>query len=247
LELLAVSFLALALSFVFALGGVGSAVALVPILHWLGFPLNEAKPTGLFVNTISLIGASYVNIKKRRLDFRLGLPIIVASILVAPLGAYVSTLVVKRVVLAVFTVFLLFSGNMMLFFEGSRYGDQFREDRPMATLIGIGLLAGFISGLLGVGGGGVVSPLMILARFNPKKVAVITAFVIPFSSLTGFIAYLAMGYFNALLVLPVGIASYMGGYLGTHFMQLKLSPRTVKKFLAYVVLFIALNMIMKMR
>jgi uncharacterized membrane protein YfcA len=246
LELIAVSFLALGLSFVFALGGVGSAVALVPILHWLGFPLNEAKPTGLFVNTISLIGATYVNIKERRLDFRLGLPIIVASIFVAPLGAYVSTLVDRRVVLAVFTVFLLFSGNMMLFFEGSRYGDQFREDRPMATLIGIGFLAGFISGLLGVGGGGVVVPLMILAGFNPKKVAVITAFVIPFSSLAGFIAYLAMGYFNALLVLPVGIASYMGGYLGTHFMQRKLSPRTVKKFLAYVVLFLALNMIIKM-
>jgi uncharacterized membrane protein YfcA len=241
-----VSLLALGLSFVFALGGVGSAVALVPILHWLGFPLNEAKPTGLFVNTISLVGASYLNIKEKRLDFGLGLPLIIASLLLAPCGAYVSTLVDKKVVLAVFTVFLFFSGNMMLFFEGSRYRNQFRKDRPVALLAGIGSLAGFISGLLGVGGGGVISPLMILVGFNPKNVAVITAFAIPFSSLTGFIAYLAMGHFNALLVFPVGIASYIGGYLGTHFMQRKLSPRTVKKFLAGVVLVIALKMMTKL-
>ena len=153
LTVLVVSLLALGLSFVFALGGVGSAVALVPILHWLGFPLNEAKPTGLFVNTISLVGASYLNIKEKRLDFGLGLPLIIASLLLAPCGAYVSTLVDKKVVLAVFTVFLFFSGNMMLFFEGSRYRNQFRKDRPVALLAGIGSLAGFISGLLGVGEG----------------------------------------------------------------------------------------------
>jgi uncharacterized membrane protein YfcA len=69
------------------------------------------------------------------------------------------------------------------------------------------MLAAFVSGLLGVGGGGIISPLMVMLGFNPKKTAVITAFVIPFSSLTGFAAYLAMGHFNALLVIPVGLAA----------------------------------------
>ena len=133
----------------------------------------------------------------------------------------------------------------MLFFRGSKQKDRFREDRPILSLIGIGATAGFVSGLLGVGGGGVISPLMIMLGFNPKKVAVITAFVIPFSSLTGFIAYLAMGHFNALLVLPVGIAAYVGGYLGTHFMHMKLSPLAIRRVLAVMILILAFKIITK--
>lgn len=240
-----VSILAFILSFLFSLGGVGSAIILVPFLIWLGFPINEAKPTGLFVNTISLIGASYDNIKNKRLDFGMGFPIIIASVLMSPLGAYTSTMISKNLVLLCFTIFLFFSGSMMLFFKG-KDNDQFREDRPIFSLIGVGMLAGFVSGLLGVGGGGIISPLMVMLGFNPKKTAVITAFVIPFSSLTGFIAYLAMGHFNALLVIPVGIAAYLGGYLGTHFMHLKLSPQTIKKFLAVIILMIGVTMLLKL-
>ncbi|MDD2402487.1 MAG: sulfite exporter TauE/SafE family protein [Clostridia bacterium] len=240
-----VTVLAFVLSFIFSLGGVGSAVVLVPVLHWLGYPLNEAKPTALFVNTISLIAASYSNFKNKRLNLKMGLPIIIASVIMSPIGAYVSTLISQKVVLSIFTAFLFFSGNMMLFFKKSKYSDQYREDQPVFSLVLIGILAGFVSGLLGVGGGGIVSPLMIMLGFNPKKVAVVTAFVIPFSSLTGFIAYLTMGHFNALLVIPVGVAAYLGGYIGTHFMHLKLSPQTIKRFLAVVILIMGVKMLTK--
>lgn len=240
-----VSALAFGLSFLFALGGVGSAVVLVPVLHWLGYPLNEAKPTGLFVNTISLMGASVSNIRNKRLDFHLGIPIIIASVAMAPAGAYISTLISQKLVMIAFVAFLLFSGNMMLFFRPREGRDRFREDRPLLPMLGIGSASGFISGLLGVGGGGLISPAMILMGFNPKKVAVITAFVVPFSSLTGFLTYWSMGHFNAALVLPVGLAAYAGGYLGTHFMHLRMDPRTVKRFLALSVLLLALKMLGK--
>jgi len=82
--------------------------------------------------------------------------------------------------------------------------------------------------------------------FNLKKITVVTAFVIPFSSLIGFIAYLAMGHFNALLVIPVGIAAYLGGHLGTHFMHLKLSPQTIKKFRAIIILIMAIKMLISL-
>jgi len=74
---------------------------------------------------------------------------------------------------------------------------------------------------------------------------VVSAFVIPFSSLTGFMAYWSMGHFNAALVLPVGLAAYAGGYLGTHFMHLRMDPRTVKRFLAISILLLAVRMLGK--
>ncbi|MGA1862213.1 sulfite exporter TauE/SafE family protein [Deferribacter thermophilus] len=240
-----ITLLAFIFSFLFALGGVGSAIVLVPIMYWLGIPLSEAKPTGLFINTISLIGATYSNIKNKRLDIKIGIPIIVASIILAPIGAYFSTIIPKKVVLLIFISFLIFSSFMMLFFRASKYESNYREDPPYIELTFTGSLAGFISGLLGVGGGGLISPLMIMLGFNPKKVAKVTAFVVPFSSITGFFAYLAMGHINIKLLTFVGLAAYLGGYLDTHLMHLKMKPATVKKFLGIILLILAIKLLIK--
>lgn len=239
---LIVSLLAFGLSFIFALGGVGAAVALVPVLHWYGLPLSVAKTTGLLTNTLSMTGASIDNIRAKRLDYRLGLPIIISSFLLAPVGAWSSHFIPKTVVLAIFTLFLLFSGLILVFFRASKFEKQFRNDRPILAPAVIGAVAGYISGLLGVGGGGLIAPLMILLGFNPKKVATITAFVVPFSSLSGLMTYLVMGQTNYLLLIPAAIAAYLGGSFGTKVMQTQLKPGTVKKFLGGLLLIMALKM-----
>jgi uncharacterized membrane protein YfcA len=242
LNQLLVPLLAFGLSFLFALGGIGAAVALVPALSWLGLPLLAAKPIGLLTNTLSMTGASVNNIRAKRLDFRLGVPIIISSFLLAPLGAWSSHWIPKPVVLAIFTLFLLFSGVMLIFFRANKFEGQFREDRPVLVPSLIGAVAGYLSGLLGVGGGGLIAPLLIMIGFNPKKVAVITAFVVPFSSLSGLIAYLAMGHADLLLMVPAAVAAYLGGSLGTKVMHARLKPGTVKKFLGGLLLLLALKM-----
>jgi uncharacterized membrane protein YfcA len=242
LNQLIIPLLAFGLSFIFALGGIGSAVALVPVLHWFGLPLLVAKPTGLLVNTLSMTGASVSNIRARRLDFRIGIPIIISSFLFAPLGAWSSHWVPKMVILTIFTLFLLFSGLMLIFFRSTKYEGQFREDRPIVITTAIGMIAGYLSGLLGVGGGGLIAPLMIMLGFNPKKVAVITAFVVPFSSFSGLIAYLTMGHTDLQLLIPAAIAAYLGGHLGTKVMHTRFKAGTVKKFLGGLLLILALKM-----
>ena len=134
----------------------------------------------------------------------------------------------------------------MLFFKSGKYKDQFRTDRPVFLLGLIGAGAGFISGLLGVGGGGFIAPVMVLLGFNPKKIAAVTALVVPFSSLTGFIAYWSMGYFNPAVVLPVGAAACAGGYLGAHVMQTRLSPVVVKRILALAILGLGIKMLTRL-
>lgn len=234
------------LSFVFALGGVGSALVLIPVITWLGVPFAEARSLGLFVNAVSMAGATWSNIKQKRLDYRLGLPIIIASVLLAPVGAWVGMRMPTQYVLYAFVAFLIFSGLMILFFNGSKFKDQFREDRPVTGPLLTGVGAGFISGLLGVGGGGLISPLMILQGFNPKKVATVTAFAIPFSSFTAFLAYVSMGSVKWEVLLFAGTAAWAGGYLGTIVMQKKMSPGAVRKLLAVGLLLLAARMIQKM-
>ncbi len=242
LNIFIVTTLAFGLSFIFALGGVGAAVVLVPSFSWLGMPLMLAKPVGLLSNTLSMTGASISNIRAKRLDFKLGIPIIVSSFLLAPVGAWSSHWIAKTAVLAVFALFLLFSGLMLIFFRSNRFSDNYREDTPLMAPMIIGAAAGYLSGLLGVGGGGMIAPLLIMMGFNPKKVAVITAFVVPFSSLSGLLAYIGMGSSDFTLMVPAAVAAYAGGSLGTKVMHARLDPNIVKKGLGVLLLLLAVKM-----
>ena len=104
--------ISLVAAFIFALGGIGAAIILIPIMVWMGIPITTAKPVGLFYNTVSLAGASISNIKNKLLDFKTGIPIIVFSFLFAAVGAYSSKFVSQKIVLLIFIAFLIFSGFM---------------------------------------------------------------------------------------------------------------------------------------
>lgn len=228
-------------AFLFSLGGIGAAIILIPIMHSFGIPLSVAKPVGLFYNTISLTGASINNIRNKRLDFKLGIPIIVFSFLFAAVGAYLSEYIASQLILIMFIAFLVFSGFMFLFFKNKRDTD-FREDVPYLSLSIIGAVAGTLSGMLGIGGGGIISPLLLMMGFNPKKITAITAFVVPFSSLSGFLTYWTMGTVDWKLLLITSLAGVVGATTGTVFMQKRLNPGIVKKILAVILLIMAVKM-----
>ena len=233
--------ISLAASFVFALGGIGGAIVLIPLLISLGIPVDIARPVGLFNNIISMTGATVSNIKHKRLDVKAGIPIIVTSFLFAIAGAWGSKFISEKVILIIFIFFLLFSGFMFLFHQNKGKGN-YRTDVPYMLLSVIGAVAGLMSGILGIGGGGIISPLMLMAGFDPKKNAVITAFVVPFSSLSGFLTYWAMGHVDWKLLIIVSVGGYIGALLGTSFMHRKLDSQAVKKILAVILLLMAVKL-----
>ncbi len=230
---------------IFSLGGVGAAIILIPIMDAFGIPISVAKPVGLFYNTISLTGASINNIKNKRLDFKLGIPIIIFSFLFAIVGAYLSKYISSHIVLLMFVSFLLFSGFMFLFFKNKKESNH-REDIPYFSLSLIGAVAGLISGMLGIGGGGIISPLLLMMGFNPKKITTITAFVVPFSSLSGFLTYWSIGTVDWRLLIITSLSGVAGATIGTIFMQKRLNPKIVKRILAIILLIMAVKMGVKL-
>ena len=238
--------LSFSFSFFFALGGIGSAAAIIPVLTWVGVPFNIARPTGLFINTLSMSGATYSNIKGKRLDFKLGLPVIGTSLIMAPIGAWSGHFFPTRYILIALILFLVFASCMLLFFKGVKHTTEYREDHPFIGPALVGVLAGFFSGLLGVGGGGLISPLLILQGVNPKKIAAITAFAVPFSSAAGFATYALMGAVAWKIWVVAGLAACCGGYLGTIVMHNKMQPAVVKKFLGVILLLVAVRLFFTM-
>lgn len=239
-----IALISFAAAFIFSLGGIGAAIILIPILVSFGIPITMAKPVGLFYNTVSLSGASISNIKNKRLDFKVGIPIIIFSFLFAIVGAYLTQFIPKKIILLLFIGFLLFSGFMFLFHK-KKEKEAYRSDTPWLALSLIGAFAGLLSGMLGIGGGGIISPLMLMLGFNPKKIAAITAFVVPFSSFSGFLTYWSMGVVDWKLIIIASIAGVAGATLGTMFMHKKLNPKTVKKILAVILLLMAVKLILK--
>ncbi|AEC52604.1 hypothetical protein PNA2_1689 [Pyrococcus sp. NA2] len=229
------------LSVIFSIGGVGSAIAIVPVMSWFGVPLMIAKPTGLFINTLSMLSATVKNLKHGKLEYQFGLPILVAATIMAPLGAYVSKFISKTYISLIFVSFLLYSGTMLVFFKPKQ---RSRSKGHIVEGLIIGGLAGFLGGLLGVGGGGIISPALIMLGYEPKKVASTTALIVFFSSLSGFLTYSGMGTLDLKLLLHVSISAMAGGWIGTHIMHFKMSSEQVKKVIGIIIYLIAFKILL---
>lgn len=233
------------LSYLKALSGLGAAGLLIPIYLWLGLSINEAKAYGLFANATSLGGATFDNFRAGRIDLKLGLPIIAASVLFAPVGAYISLFIPTEAMMALFAAFLVYVGINALWPRNQGSGDGCSKDRRprLPSLLGTGTAAGLFSGLLGVGGGGVIAPLMLWMGCEAKKVAVVTALAVPFSSLAGYASYAIAGHSSWALIVVIGTAASIGGYAGNMTMHGFLPERIVKYLVGVVSLLFAAKII----
>jgi hypothetical protein len=231
--------IATVLSAFFALGGVGSATAMVPVMHWMGIDFNFAKAIGLFVNTTTTITATIMNIKRKVLDIKFALPLAISLAAFAPFGALYSKHIPVHEVKWLFALFLLFSGSMILF---GKKEQKFHFANQWVMVL-IGSVVGFISGLLGIGGGALLMPIMILLGFDAKKLAVIMSFVIPFSTFAAFLTYMSFVKFDWIILTVAAAGAILGGYIGNYFMHFKLNQQQIKKIIGILLYIIAIKMI----
>lgn len=238
---------AAALVFVFTtvltIAGVGSAFIVIPTFYWLGVPLTEAMAIGLLLNAISMTFASANYIRYKLVLFKTAVPIILLAVLFSPLGAYSSRYFPKDALIALFVLFLIFAASMMLFYKPKKKTDgQGGGGKELTTGIGLGIGAGYLGGLLGVGGGNFIVPALVWLGVDPKKASATTAFIVVFASLSGFFGHAAMGSINWGLLVFAAIGSIAGAILGSWLMHKKLDANQVKKVIGIVLYAIAAKM-----
>ena len=92
--------------------------------------------------------------------------------------------------------------------------------RPLWSLIGIGLFAGFLSGMFGIGGGIVIVPLLVLAAGFERRLAAGTslAAIVP-AALVGVASYAALEQVDWLVALILVIGSVIGAQVGAHLLH----------------------------
>jgi len=227
---------------VLTIAGVGAAFILIPVFVALGVPLLTAMSTALLLNSIAMSVASYYNAKAGLIIYKTALPILIFATLLSPLGAITAEHLPRTLLLWLFVAFLIFAGTMMLWYKPKKR--EISAHKKLITYgVGVGGFAGYIGGLLGVGGGNLIVPALVWLGFDPKKASATTAFIVIFSSFSGFLGHISLGNIDHNLLVLCTIGSIAGALLGNYLMRKKLSQPQVKKLIGIVLYIIAIKMI----
>jgi len=241
--------LTLPITTILTITGVGAAFLLIPVFIALGVELHQAMAVALLLNSLSMIFASYRYARKKLIIWKIGIPIIITSSLGAPFGARLSYYINNDILKIFFIVFLFFASAMMYFYRSNKVQSRnFTSLSTKGTVVsGIsGLAVGFIGGLIGVGGGNIILPILIALGIEPKEAVGTTAPIIIFSSLAGFISHLKFGNPDMLFVIITAVASIIGALIGSWLMTDKIKPGIIKKILGVILIAVAVKMIINL-
>ncbi|MBI9084939.1 MAG: sulfite exporter TauE/SafE family protein [Desulfobacterales bacterium] len=217
-------------SLVLTMVGLGGGLIFSPLFVILGFAKADAASASLFLNFIAAGSAAYTYSKKKMIDFSLALPLIVSSSLAAPIGSYFNVRLDTGPFLIIMAVVLAMAGGRMLMSPaGEVEAGAIGSSKKIIGGIGIGACIGVVGGLLGIGGGVFIVPLLIYVLKTPIKIAAASStFIVCFSSLTGFLGYASMGRIDWLFILPAAVASFAGGQAGARIMSTRLKGKSIR-------------------
>lgn len=181
-------------------GGGGGILAVPALVYGLGLPLAAAVPASLLV--IGLASAVAVAPRARRnVNWRLAGIIGAAGVPTAVLGGVVNHHLDQHVLLLIFAVIMVAAAVRMLRATDETGGVCDLPDggvawrRCLPRAVTTGLFVGFLTGLLGVGGGFLLVPALIIVLGLRTHVAVATSLVIiVINSVAGFVPYLISGH-----------------------------------------------------
>jgi uncharacterized membrane protein YfcA len=227
-----------------AMAGLGAAFLFVPLFYYLGVPLEEAVPTALLLNVVSLLFAAINYWRGKLINFRVGLPVLVVAVILSPLGARLTPHVDKNLLLGLFAAFLVFAGFMMLFFRARKRDGELGRAVEVGAGGAVGGVAGFLGGLLGVGGGNFIVPVLNWLGLDPKIAAGTTALVVVFSSFSGFLGHATLGGLDPLFIGITAVMAAAGSIAGSQLMKTKLSSSQLKKVIGILLWLIAIKMIL---
>ena len=236
-----------AASFVLTMVGLGGGLIFSPLFILLQFPIHTAVSASLFLNGIAAISAAITYFRKKMVDVKIGLPLIISSSLFAPLGAYATSKVNLQLFTAILAVVILLAAVRMIF--SKKVESEGKEIATAYKIMGgavIGMVIGFVAGLLGIGGGVFIVPLLIYVLGVPTKTAAATSiFIVVFSSFSGFIAHVSIAVPDWRFILMAALFSFTGGQLGSRIMAEKLKSRTIRRIFGVVLLVFVLKLLHK--
>ena len=221
----------------------GGSTYLALMLIW-EIPYYIFPIIALFCNIIVVSGNSINYIKSNNLKLRLIIPYLVGSIPFAFFGASIS---IEKNLFEMILFFILTIAGFFLFIESKSFNNNKLEIKKISNLLSIliGSIIGFFSGLVGIGGGIFLSPILFLMKAGyPKQIAATASLFILINSIFGVAGQLTKNIvFNEFLNFwPLFLTVFIGGQIGNYLNIKIISNKTLALMTSLLVIFVAARM-----
>ncbi len=224
--------------------GLGGGTGYLAVMTLVGMSTAIMTPTALLLNLV-VTGTALMRFGMAgRLKWRLFLPFLIPAMPAAFLGGIVTA--DRKIFLALLAVSLTIAAITMFRNAPNAQEQEADPERVRLYSIGIpaGLMIGFLSGFLGIGGGVFLGPLLLfLGWAGPKQVAAMNSALILVLSTIALAAHGIKGGVDLNVVLPLAVAALVGGLVGATLAEKKLSTRVLQRVFAVIILVAALKAI----
>lgn len=227
-------------AFLYASVGHGGASGYLALMAIFSVAPEVMKPTALLLNLFVSLTSFIQFYRGKHFLWKIFLPLALASVPMAFIG---GLLVVDGSVYKKLLGLLLLIPVIRFLFFSNTPASELKKSSPVLSVF-IGGTIGYLSGLIGIGGGIILSPVLLFLKWtDQKQTAAISALFIFVNSLSGLAGQLTKGIqFNANMVWYVAIA-FTGGLLGAYFGALKFKQTILKNILAVVLLLAAYKLL----
>ncbi|APV44876.1 hypothetical protein Dform_01555 [Dehalogenimonas formicexedens] len=231
--------------------GVGGALVLVPLLLVL-YP--QATPqaitaVSLLIVLVNSIGGSIAYARQKRIDYRTGIIFALGTVPGVLLGIWTLNYVSRNLFALIFgLVMIVISAFLVVRSEPSRtaglVNGNYDCNRPLGFTLSLG--AGYLAGLLGIGGGIIHVPVMVYIMCFPTHIATATShFILIFTGATGTLTHLSQGSFgsNWLVIVWLAVGVVAGSQLGARLSK-RIHGKVIIRLLAVALAITGLRLVL---
>ncbi|CAN5587389.1 sulfite exporter TauE/SafE family protein [soil metagenome] len=212
--------------------GHGGASAYLAILALLSVPKQTASSTALVLNIMVASTAAISYYRSKFLNLKTAAPYLLASVPAAFLGG--MTKVPNNIYEGLLSVSLLVAAVRLAIPPKESFDGELHQPR-LWLAVGCGGVIGLLSGIVGIGGGIFLSPLIVIARWDTAKHASGTAALfIVINSIAGIVGRVCTHSFTIGSDWSFLVAAFAGGVIGSHLGANIFSQNALKRMLALV-------------
>ncbi|OAD44800.1 sulfite exporter TauE/SafE family protein [Polaribacter atrinae] len=226
--------------------GFGGGSSYLAILALTGIVFTQIRATALLCNIVVVSGNVFLFYHQKKIDWKKVIPLILLSIPFAFLGGKLKISQHVFFILLGFT--LLFAAITMWVSKKIISSDEKQTNLKPIKNASFGGVIGFISGMVGIGGGVFLAPLLHLTNWDtPKKIASTASVFILVNSLAGLLGQ----YSNPDFIIDWSLTSillitvFIGGQIGSRMSNNYFSPIQLKKATSILIAFVSLRILWK--
>ena len=227
------------IALIYASVGFGGGSSYIAILATYAMPFKEMRLVALICNIIVVSGGTFIFIKHKQVNWKKILPIALVSVPLAFVGG--------RLKLNQDTFFIILGCSLIL--AAVMLWIKIERDKVSTTPTNkanyvkhglLGGIIGFLSGMVGIGGGIFLSPVLNLTAWDtPKKIAATASIFILFNSVAGIAGQLTVmpSGLNYVRMVLLCVAVFLGGQAGSRLGAIKFDPIIIRRLTALLVFF----------